>query len=278
MKVREIIDGIIEKTGIERIPERETCDKLIAGSPEMDVTKVVTTFMATVEVIRQAINIGANFIITHEPTWFTGADDIGWLEGDPVYEEKKKLLDNNEIAIWRFHDHMHQAKDDGIYRGFDEQIGWKKYRITFAAGDEFTNKFGACYEIPWTTLRELCGFFKEKMNMGVVQIVGNPDMKVRRVSALVGGGSLGLGISESLPMRHMREKNIDVAICGDITEWTLSAYVRDAAMLGLNKGMLVLGHERSEEAGMKFLPEWMKSVAGDTEVVFISAEEPFMYL
>ncbi|HWT73590.1 MAG TPA: Nif3-like dinuclear metal center hexameric protein [Mobilitalea sp.] len=278
MKVGEIIDGIIEKTGIERISERETCDKLMAGSPEMDVTKIVTTFMATVDVIRQSINIGANFIITHEPTWYTGADDTGWLEGDPVYEEKKKLIDHNKIAIWRFHDHMHQAKEDGIYRGFDEQLGWKKYRKAFTDGDGFVNKFGFCYEIPETTLRELCGFFKRKMNMDVVQIVGNPDMKVRRVSALVGGGSLGAGISENLPMRVMREKSMDVIICGDITEWTLSAYVRDAAMLGFNKGMLVLGHERSEEAGMKYLPEWIKSVAGTTEVVFIDAEEPFMYL
>lgn len=36
------------------------------------------------------------------------------------------------------------------------------------------------------------GFFKERAHMDVVQIVGNPDMKVERVSVLVGGGSLGL--------------------------------------------------------------------------------------
>ena len=36
----------------------------------MEVKGVVSTFMATVDVIRQAIDLGANFIITHEPTWF----------------------------------------------------------------------------------------------------------------------------------------------------------------------------------------------------------------
>ena len=56
----------------------------------MEVKGVVSTFMATVDVIRQAIDLGANFIITHEPTWFSGADDTEWLSDDPVYLEKKK--------------------------------------------------------------------------------------------------------------------------------------------------------------------------------------------
>ena len=73
----------------------------------MEVKGVVSTFMATVDVIRQAIDLGANFIITHEPTWFSGADDTEWLSDDPVYLEKKKLIKEHQIAIWRFHDHMH---------------------------------------------------------------------------------------------------------------------------------------------------------------------------
>lgn len=102
-------------------------------------------------------------------------------------------------------------------------------------------------------------------------------MPVKRVSVLVGGGSLGLGL-EQRPMIQMRERDIDVVICGDITEWTLSAYVRDASALGLQKGMLVLGHERSEEWGMKYLGEWMESITGELEVVFVDAGEPFNYI
>jgi len=128
-----------------------------------------------------------------------------------------------------------------------------------------------------TTLEELCLYFKEKLGMKVIQIVGNPGMKVERVSVLVGGGSLGLGVEE-LPMKIMKQNNLDLLICGDITEWTISAYVRDAAAMGMNKGMLVLGHERSEEMGMKHLGSWMKDITGDIEVLFIDAGEPFLYL
>lgn len=287
MTVKEVIDGIIAKTGMEPLPLEHTCDRLMSGSLEQEVTGIAVTFMATVDVIRKAIDAGANFVVTHEPTWFNGMDRTDWVEKDPVYLEKKKLIEENQIAIWRFHDHMHMGQRDEIYMGFDKEFGWADYRVPITDlgryGEEdpvkakFWENFGAVYQLPRTTLRELCSFFKEKADMDVIQIVGNPDMEVERVSVLVGGGSLGLG-SEETPMVQMFQENIDVAICGDITEWTLSAYVRDAAMLGMNKGMLVLGHERSEEWGMKHLVEWLASVAPNIPAVFIDAGEPFSYL
>ena len=274
MTVKEVVDGIIKKTGLEPLPHNKTCDHLMSGSYDMEVTKIVTTFMATVEVIKEAIEIGANLIITHEPTWFTGIDKTDWLENDPVYHKKKQLIDQNNIAIWRFHDHMHMGDEDGIYRGFDKEIGWTEYKIS---NPGTLNHFGTCYEIPETTLERLCNFFKDKLDMKVIQIVGNPNMKVRRVSVLVGGGSLGLG-REELPMVLMNENNLDLLICGEITEWTTSAYVRDAADLGLNKGMLVLGHERTEEPGMKHLGLWMQDIVPNIEILFVDSKEPFKYL
>ena len=274
MTVQEVIDGMIQKTGLTPLPYEKTCDHLMTGHADMEVTKIATTFMATVEVIEQAIAAGVNFIITHEPTWFTGKDDTDWLLDDPVYQKKKSLIDKHQIAIWRFHDHMHIGHEDGIYRGFEKETGWDAYRIKGAPGMEH---FGGCYELPETTLAQLCDYFKTTLEMDVIQIVGNPEMKVRRVGVLVGGGSLGLGIEE-LPMQFMHNNNLDLVICGDITEWTLCSYVRDAAALGLNKGMLVLGHERSEEMGMKYLGEWMKDFTKDIEIQFIDAKEPFQYL
>ncbi|TGY92605.1 hypothetical protein E5329_19310 [Petralouisia muris] len=273
MKIQEVIDGIIEKTGVQLSPE-QTCDHVMCGDPNREVTKIVTTFMATVEVIKKAIKIGANFIITHEPTWYTGHDTTGWLENDEVYAAKRKLIEDHQITIWRFHDHMHMSVDeDGIYRGFERKMDWKKYRIPYQGNEQ---EFGGSYEIPETTLENLSKEFREKIGIEVIQFVGNRDVTVRRVGVYVGGGSLGLGIEER-PMQHMRELDIDVAVCGDITEWTLSAYINDAKALGMNKAMLVLGHERSEEMGMEYLGEWLKDITGEIEIIFIDAKEPFDY-
>lgn len=286
MTVQEIIQTIKKESGAS-VPLEQTCDQLIIGNPQMEVTKIGSTFMATVEVIRAAAEQGINMIITHEPTWFSGNDQTDWVEHDPVYTEKKKLIEENQIAIWRYHDHMHMGHVDQIYTGFEQEFGWEDYRVPVTdikkygqkalEQENFWKNFGAVYQLPKTTLKELAKFFKQRANMDTIQIVGNPQMSVEKVSVLVGGGSLGLG-KEEAPMVQMFQENVDVVICGDITEWTISAYVRDAAMMGMNKGMLVLGHERSEEWGMKYLTTWIEKITEGIPTVFLDAGEPFSYL
>ena len=273
MKIQQIIDGILAKSGISLDP-KQTCDQVMWGDTQQEARRIATTFMATVDVIRQAIDQGVNFIITHEPTWYTGHDTVGWLEGDEVYEAKKKLLEGSDLVIWRFHDHMHMGPEDGIYRGFDRKLGWAAYRLPHRGGEP---EFGGCYELPATTLRGVADAFHEKLGMDVLQIVGDPEMPVSRVGVYVGGGSLGLGVEER-PMQHMRENALDLIVCGDITGWTTVPYILDAQALGVKRAMLILGHERSEEMGMEFLGEWLGDIVEDTPVVFIDAREPFRYL
>ncbi|CAM4427506.1 MAG: Nif3-like dinuclear metal center hexameric protein [Paenibacillus macerans] len=268
MKVGEVIEAIIEDScGAFRL--EKTCDQLISGSYDTPVEGIATTFMVTIEVIKQAVAAGANMIITHEPSFYTGKDATDWLKEDPLYAAKKKLIEDNRLAIWRYHDYMHRAKTDRIYDGLLREIGWENNLV-----DE---QRPFLYRIQETTLAKLARFFKRKLAMDMIQIVGNPEMKCSRVGILVGGGSLGLG-REQMPMELMRDEDLDVMVCGEITEWTLCAYVNDAAMLGMNKGMIVLGHERSEEWGMKFMAEWLKPLVGGIPVTFIDSKEPFVYL
>ncbi|MBN2502400.1 MAG: Nif3-like dinuclear metal center hexameric protein [Anaerolineales bacterium] len=267
MNIKEVVEQILTSCEIPRL--EKTCDQLMAGDWDAEVTGIVTTFMATVDVIKDAVAKGANLIITHEPTYFTGLDQTDWLEGDEVYLLKKKLIDDNQINIWRFHDHMHFRRPDLIYVGLNKELGWADYAIPETMH---------CYEIPTTKVKELTAFFKEKFEMDVVQIIGEHDAEVKRVGILVGGGSLGLG-SEQMPMEVMRNENLDVIVCGEILEWTLCAYVRDASQLGLNKSLIILGHNRTEEAGMKYLPDWLETfLPAELPISFSEAGEPFTYL
>jgi putative NIF3 family GTP cyclohydrolase 1 type 2 len=268
MNVREVVEVILAVNGGRKF--EKTCDQLIEGDWERQVTGVVTTFMATVDVIRQSVAMGCNLIITHEPTYFTGADRTDWLKSDPVYQRKKVLIDDNQISIWRYHDHMHIGNTDLIYTGLQKDLGWTSYLDT-----EFPQPH--CYSIPSTSVADLVGFLKKTLGMKVIQVVGDPEMKCSRVGILVGGGSLGLG-QEEMPAMLMHNQQLDVMICGEITEWTLSAYVRDAAALGFKKAMIVIGHERSEEPGMKEMATWLQPLLGEIPVYFSDAGEPFIYL
>mgnify|MGYP002517409522 CR=1 FL=1 len=278
MKVQELIDNIIQKCGVE--PLDRTCDQIIEGDPQTEITGIVTTFMATVDVIRQAHHLGANLIITHEPTYFTGDDERDWLEQDPVYLEKKKLLLQYGICVWRFHDYLHMAAEgDGIYRGLLRELGWENYRIAQMRSREKSvlRSSDMCYQLPATTVRALAEELKEKLHMDVIQIVGDPETPVERAGILVGGGSLGFG-REAMPMELMEREKLDVLICGEILEWTICAYVWDAAMLGMHKALIIPGHNRTEEAGMKYLPEWLEPLAPGIPINFVEAGEPFSYL
>jgi putative NIF3 family GTP cyclohydrolase 1 type 2 len=267
MNIREVADILLKLNGERKL--EKTCDQLIEGSWEYNVTGVATTFMATVDVIRRAIAMGYNLIITHEPTYFTGIDRIDWIKNDPVYQQKKALIDDNKISIWRYHDHMHTGNEDLVYAGLLEDMGWKKYLNTDIPQPH-------CYTIPPTTVSGLVKFLKKTLNMKVIQVVGNTEMKCSRVGILVGGGSLGLG-DEKIPAELMHQQQLDVMICGEITEWTLSAYIRDAAALGFNKAMIVVGHERSEEPGMKKLANLLQPLLKEIPVRFLDSREPFIY-
>jgi putative NIF3 family GTP cyclohydrolase 1 type 2 len=268
MNVREVVATILSLNGGRKF--EKTCDQLIEGDWEREVTGVATTFMATADVIHQAISLGHNLIITHEPTYFTGRDNTDWVKDDPVYQRKKALIDDHRISIWRYHDHMHSGYTDLIYAGLLQELGWESYLLKNIPEPH-------CNQIPPTTVSALVELFKNKLGMQVIQVVGDPGMKCRRVGILVGGGSLGLG-REEMPAKLMHDEQLEVMVCGEITEWTLSAYVRDAAALGINKAMIVVGHERSEEPGMKYLAGRLQPLLKGTPVNFIDSGEPFIYL
>ena len=269
MNAREIIEtALTNYCGDKRL--QKTNDLIISGNAETEVTGVVTTFMATAEVIRKTIDMGFNMIITHEPTYFTGEDLTDWLRDDPIYLAKKKLIEDSHLVIWRFHDHMHMQKEDMIYEGLLKKAGWGFRPIE-------NQERPLCYEIEEMTFGDLVELIKEKWSMNVIRTIGKPDVRCRRIGILVGAYGMGIMGRHQMPMELMKEMDLDAVICGEVLEWTLCAYVNDASNLGFNKALIVAGHERSEEWGMEYLAGWLRPMLRDVPVTFVDAKEPFQY-
>ena len=102
------------------------------------------------------------------------------------------------------------------------------------------------------------------------------DKPVKRIGLLLGGSSLGLG-DETNPIQLIHNQDLDMVICGDIFEWTIPAYVRDAKMQGVDLSMIVIGHNRSEEEGMKYVASWIESFVSNVPVEFIESGDPFEF-
>ena len=113
--VQQVIDLILKE--IPNARTQNTVDKIRSGTPDQDVTGIVTTMFPSIEVIEKTKKAGANFIIAHETPFYNNPDETDWLKDDDVYKYKIDLLNKYKIAIWRFHDNWHAHRPDGIAMG-----------------------------------------------------------------------------------------------------------------------------------------------------------------
>src|SRR5260221_8444291 len=81
------------------------------------------------------------------------------------------------MVVFRFHDHWHRRRPDGINEGVVRQIGWEKY---LRPGD------AALFVVPETTLQDLAGALKQKLGGTVVRVVGKADARFTKVGMLPG--------------------------------------------------------------------------------------------
>jgi hypothetical protein len=98
--------------------EKETGDTFQAGNPDSAVTGIAVTMTATMD-----------FVITHEPTFYAHLDTPdGMPESDPVWAEKRAFIEKHGMVVWRFHDHWHMRKPDGIESGMVHGMDGKNSR------------------------------------------------------------------------------------------------------------------------------------------------------
>lgn len=255
--VNEVIQTILKE--VPGSPFPDTVDTLKAGDGSAPVRGIVTTFIATLDVLRGAVDAGANFIITHEPTYFNHRDEVDWLVKDPLYAVKHQYILDHQLAIWRFHDHWHAYRPDGVVTGLLQQLGWEPYRD--ADRDDL-------YHLPPTTLGALADFFKQAFGLAHIRMVGDPAMRIAHVALWVGA------YYGQTQIQAIGEGGAEVLVCGEASEWQVYEYVRDANAAGQPKGLIILGHERSEEPGMAYLAEWLKPRFPGLPIQHIPAGDP----
>lgn len=283
MKNREVIEKILGYH--PDLGEYHGCDDYKAGDPEAECTGVVVAMSPTIHVIRRAIEIGANLIVVHEPTFYTSLDETGWFEdfGNSVYEEKQKLLDDHGITIWRDHDHMHAHQPDGIFTGVIKYLGWEGKVFT----DYNTGAFAHfIVDVPEMTLQELLKHLVDTIGMNGTRYIGDLETKVKKI-ALV-GHLFPMNLQATRPDGKPKEygvqiiktleEGVDVIIPGEVIDWTVLSYVRDAMQLKKGKAMINLGHYNWEELGMKYAQDWLSELlTGELPVTYVPSEDMYSF-
>lgn len=261
LTAREVIARIQEHVGIPWMPQ--TVDTFKAGNPDAEVKGIAVTMMATLDVLGRAAAAGQNLIITHEPTFFNHLDkpdDLEQKESDPVLAAKRAFIEEHGLVIWRFHDHWHRMKPDGIETGMAHTLGWEKFQDS---GNQYL------FTVPETDLDHLATDLKNRLKIRIIRVVGDSKLKVKKV-ALVPGAS---GFAKET--RALEISDVQVLITGEPREWETVEYVADAVTEGKPKALIILGHIPSEQAGMEECVRWLKTFVSEVPIEFVPAREPF---
>jgi putative NIF3 family GTP cyclohydrolase 1 type 2 len=245
------------------VPWREpTVDGFKAGDSSTVVSGIAVTMMATLDVLERAVERGDNLVITHEPVYYYHFDPKIPMSSyhDPVYEAKEAYIKEHGLVVWRFHDFAHAYRPDMIMTGMIRALGWENQR---------DKEYGNVFYISATTLEGLANSLKQKLGIRAVRVVGDPEASVSGVGLSPGFG--GFEINRAV----FQHKGVDVLIVGEAHEWEMGEYADDAVTEKNKKGLIVLGHIPSEQAGMEECTRWLKTFIKDVRIDFVPAGELF---
>ncbi len=260
LTARQVIERIQKNVGVPWRPE--TVDTFKTGDPDTPVTGIAVTMMATYDVLRRAALSGKNLVITHEPTFYNHEDKTSDFEkeNDAVFATKQSFIAEHHLVIWRFHDHWHARRPDGIQTGMIRALGWEKFQ------NPDNNHL---FTLPETSLDGLAADIRQRLAIRTLRVVGDPALRVTKVA-------LNPGYPGFPAERHMLQRDdVQVLVMGEGLEWETIEYGADAAAEGKQKALIILGHIPSEQAGMEDCARWLRTFLTEVPVEFVPAAEPF---
>jgi putative NIF3 family GTP cyclohydrolase 1 type 2 len=261
----QVIDRIRKNIGVEWKPD--SVDAIKAGNPSTRITGIVTSSMATMEVLRQAVKSGSNFVVSAQPTFFGRADSPtppaprggGAPVPDRVFDAKNQFIIKNGLVVFRLSEHWKLRRPDPLVQGLAAALGWTRYQ---SAADP------SRLDIPPVMMRALAANVSKGLRTrGGIRVIGEPTRSVRRIGLLPGTTPIASAL-KMLP-------EVDVIIAGEVREWESVEYVRDQVFSGAGKGIILVGRVVSEEPGMAACADWLKTVVPEVPVRHISAGDPY---
>ncbi len=147
---------------------------ILFGNKNKEITKVIVSLDLTSDVYEEALNVGAELIITHHPFIFN-IDDNDLLEEEfKKFPYKKNLLarlKNTGIAVYAAHTNYDRAKN-GMSHEFAKAIGIEFNKISgvdFGFSADVNMQYEAIENLLKTKLDLKIGFTNMKSKSGLIE-------------------------------------------------------------------------------------------------------------
>lgn len=232
-------------------------DTIIIGSASDTITGIATCMFLDMNILRRALADRCNMIITHEPTFYDANDRIlDFMKNDKVLKEKIDFINKNRLVVFRFHDNIHSDHPDQIMQGLANEIG-----------GAVVNYYPYIVEVQKQRLDSFSKFLKAKFEFDGIRVMGDPDLEINRVGLVPG---LAPTLEEHIGT--LGRDDVDVILVGEAREWEDYIYAKDAICQKKPKAAIFIGHQKSEEPGMKYCAKWLQGFIMDVPIKFLENE------
>jgi putative NIF3 family GTP cyclohydrolase 1 type 2 len=311
--VEELIDRIKSHIGVEW--KSESVDGIKAGDPSTAVRGVVTTSLATLAVLQQAVKAGANVVISSEPTFYSKSDarvpparrdpvvagsstsgtpapgtppTAAPASGTPVPATSSPNASAPPASAVPAAaappppaDAVFLAKNDFITRNNLVVIRlnehWRQRKPDPLA-------LGMATALGWSAHQSASDprhFDVPATTLDALVADVKKALQSRGGTRVVGAPQtkvrrVGLLLG-STPIQDTvaMMAHVDVILAGEVREWESVEYVRDRAFNGDGKALVLLGRIVSEDPGMKVCAEWLRTFVPEAPVTHVSAGDPY---
>ena len=252
MNTHDILNHMISNS--PWVNPEKTVDRVKCGDGYKPIEKVAVCWYPSIRTIQSAIDGGSDLLITHEPTWWDHFDRPGGWRAKGPGLKKTQMLEASGLVVARLHDTWDNWPGIGIRDSLARGLGLDR----FIAEDK--TRWHGMYEIQEQTLAAFAKYVARKvepLGEDAVQVIGNPDMIVRRPSIGVGCGG---------PHEDMIELGSDVLImCFDgATYWSARDRFAEQGV-----GVITLEHGTTEMWGMESMVDYIQTTWPELQLQYL---------
>jgi dinuclear metal center YbgI/SA1388 family protein len=232
---------------------------LLVGRRDKDVDTVYIALDATDEVVEDAINVGADMLITHHPLIFK---KMGRVNTDDFIGRRVYNLIRNDISCYAMHTNFDVM---GMADAAADELGLKDREVLDVTYEDDISKEG-CGRVgslkSCMSVEELAKLVKRKFNVPNVRVFGDLGDIVKVAAIIPGSG--GSFIDNAIKM------GADVIITGDIDH--------HEGIDAVAKGLVVIdaGHYGIEKLFIPYMEEFIKRELPKIKIYKAAIKEPFV--
>ena len=233
-----------------------TTDVILHGDPDIEVSSIAVTWLATDAVIREAAERGCNFIISHEGIYYPTFEK--YKSEQDHHAAKRALLDEHGITVFRCHDMWDRMPNYGICDTWADFLGWPSDQR------ELESYYKVCDVGGMTGTHVADGVLQKIATLGQtsIQVMGDLDRDVSRLA-------IGTGAITKLPDMH----NLDADILLASDDGTHTTYC-GLWSFDLGIPVIIVCHSTSELPGMMALAEYVPTIFDDVDVCYLPCGLP----